>query len=117
MFKSIKKIKDKLYFLYIDKVVNSPAALDQAKVFGGVDLDDKNTSVIIIEEEPSLPTMVEQEVEVISNDDHLVEAIVPVEEIKTEEVKKKAGRPKSTTKTTTKSTTKKVPSKKIDPSN
>lgn len=117
MFKSIKKIKDKLYFLYIDKVVNSPAALDQAKVFGGVDLDDKNTSVIIIEEEPSLPTMVEQEVEVIPNDDHLVEAVVSVEEIKTEEVKKKAGRPKSTTKTTTKSTTKKVPSKKIDPSN
>lgn len=114
MFKSIKKIKDKLYLFYIDKFVNNPAALDQAKIFGGVDLDDKNISVMTIEEEPSLPAMVEQELEVISNDDHLVEAVSPVEEIKTEEVKKKVGRPKSTTKTTTKSTTKKVPSKKID---
>jgi hypothetical protein len=115
MFKSIKRIKDKLYFLYIDKVVNNPATLNEYEKLGGLDIDDGHVATLILEDDLTLPQEVIEDatvpaiVEVETSSEEIAPAVV-------EQPKKKAGRPKSTTKTTTKSTTKKVPSKKLDPS-
>lgn len=112
MFKSIKKIKDKLYYLYIDKVVNTPEALNSAKDLGGFDIDDKNTLITVIEADIAVPAIVDTDP--VSLEETVIEdnSISNIESV--EQIKKKPGRPKSTTKTTTKSTTKKVPTKKVD---
>ena len=114
MFKSIKKIKDKLYFLYIDKIVNNPNNLKEYDKLSRLDIDDKHISTFILENDFANP---QEAIEDIADPvavelEAVSEKIDPVEEIP----KKKPGRPKSTAKTATKSTTKKVPSKKIDPS-
>jgi len=111
MFKSIKKIKDKLYFLYIDKVVNNPATLKEYDKLGGLDIDDGHVSTLILENEFVFPQEVEEptKVSVIEEVDTSLEVIDPVVEVP----KKKAGRPKASGDSVPKKTSaKKSPAKK-----
>jgi len=103
MFNSIKKLKNKLYLIYVDKFVNNPIALDEAQKIGGHDIDDKNVINVIIEPEKDLTSQVKIEKDSVE----LIISEAPVVKEVFDEPKKKPGRPKATTK--------KAPAKKATP--
>lgn len=113
MFSWLKKIKDKMYLQYIDKVVNSPEAIEKAvqesliieDVFNSRMIDD----VIEVESEPKIDESVPAPEDLTTVEDS------PMDEQKDiVEPKKKPGRPKSPSNSVAKKPSAKKPTIKKD---
>lgn len=113
MFSWLKKIKDKIYLQYIDKVVNSPEAIEKAIQESLIIEDILNSrmvdDVVEAKSDPKIEESISSLEEITAVED------LPIDEQKDiVEPKKKPGRPKSSSNSVAKKPSAKKPAVKKD---